>query len=117
MACCPALRTTAEERPQAAGHIVVSDFFQWLGHALGTLIRFIVEALSGFFGLFADAGRSFLQGLANALGTDIGLLSLVAMICGLLLLYAAVRAGMRKAFVRMVIYGLLGLWLLSLIVS
>ncbi|MEO4047510.1 hypothetical protein AAFN46_10520 [Pseudomonas sp. CAU 1711] len=95
----------------------VSEFFQWLGHAVGTLIRFIVEALSGFFGLFGDIGRSFLQGLASALGTDVGLLSIAAMVCGLLLLYAAVRAGMRKAFVRMLIYGLLGLWLLSLIVS
>ena len=98
-------------------HTLIQDFFEWLGHALGTLIRFIVEALSGFFGLFADIGRSFLDGMASALGTDVGLLSIVPMVCGLLLLYAAVRAGMRKAFVRMVIYGLLGLWLLSLIVS
>nr|WP_179085195.1 hypothetical protein [Pseudomonas alcaligenes] len=98
-------------------HTLIQDFFEWLGHALGTLIRFIVEALSGFFGFFADIGRSFLDGMASALGTNVGLLSIVAMVCGLLLLYAAVRAGMRKAFVRMVVYGLLGLWLLSLIVS
>lgn len=96
---------------------MIQDLFEWLGHALGTLIRFIVDALSGFFGFFADIGRSFLDGLASALGTDVGLLSIVAMACGLLLLYAAVRAGLRKAFVRMVIYGLLGLWLLSLLVS
>lgn len=96
---------------------MIQDFFEWLGHALGTLIRFIVEALSGFFDLFGDIGRSFLQGLAGALGTDVGLLSIVAMVCGLLLLYAAVRAGTRRTFVRMVIYGLLGLWLLSLVVS
>jgi spore maturation protein SpmA len=112
MACCAALLSGP-----ADVHILIQDFFEWLGHALGTLIRFIVEALSGFFGLFADIGRSFLDGMASALGTDVGLLSIVAMVCGLLLLYAAVRAGMRKAFVRMVIYGLLGLWLLSLIVS
>lgn len=96
---------------------MIQDFFEWLGHALGTLIRFIVEALSGFFGLFADIGRSFLHGLAGALGTDVGLLSIVALICGLLLLCNAVRAGLRKAFVRMLVYGLLGLWLLSLLVS
>jgi hypothetical protein len=112
MACCAAIVPGP-----ADVHTLIQDFFEWLGHALGTLIRFMVEALSGFFGLFADAGRSFLHGLAGALGTDVGLLSIVAMVCGLLLLYAAVRAGMRKAFVRMVIYGLLGLWLLSLIVS
>ncbi|MFG0380186.1 hypothetical protein ACF8C6_04385 [Pseudomonas sp. zbq_18] len=112
MACCAAIVHAAVDI-----HTLIQDFFEWLGHALGTLIRFIVEALSGFFGLFADVGRSFLNGLASALGTDVGLLSIVAMVCGLLLLYAAVRAGMRKAFVRMVIYGLLGLWLLGLVVS
>jgi spore maturation protein SpmA len=112
MACCAATLTGPADI-----HTLIQDFFEWLGHALGTLIRFIVDALSGFFGLFADIGRSFLDGLASALGTDVGLLSIVAMVCGLLLLYAAVRAGLRKAFVRMVIYGLLGLWLLSLLVS
>lgn len=112
MACCSATLSGT-----TGVHTLIQDFFEWLGHALGTLIRFIVEALSGFFGFFADIGRSFLDGMASALGTDVGLLCIVAMVCGLLLLYAAVRAGMRKAFVRMVIYGLLGLWLLSLIVS
>lgn len=112
MACCAATPCGTAEI-----HTLIQDFFEWLGHALGTLIRFIIDALGGFFGLFADIGRSFLNGLASALGTDVGLLSIIAMVCGLLLLYAAVRAGMRKAFVRMVIYGLLGLWLLSLIVS
>ncbi len=76
-------------------HTLIQDFFEWLGHALGTLIRFIVEALSGFFGLFADIGRTSSHGMASALGTDVGLLSIVAMVCGLLCLRRR-RAGMRR---------------------
>lgn len=59
MACCSATLSGT-----TGVHTLIQDFFEWLGHALGTLIRFIVEALSGFFGFFADIGRSFLDGMA-----------------------------------------------------
>ena len=97
--------------------MLIEDFFNWLGHALGSLVRFIVDGLSGFFNLLSQAGSSFLQGMAEALGTDASLLSLFVLIPGLWLLYAAFRAGLRKAFTRMVLYALLGLWLLSLLVA
>ncbi len=95
----------------------VEDIFQWLGRALGTVVRWLVDGLSGVFNLLGQAGSSFLHGMASALGTDASILSLFALIPGLWLLYAAVRAGMRRAFVRMLVYGLLGLWLLSLLVA
>ncbi len=87
--------------------------FEWLGQAIGTLIRFVVEALSGFFAFFANAGQDFLQGLSRTLGMDRSLLSLVALVIGLLLLGAAVRAFMRRSIIAGLIWLILGLWLLS----
>lgn len=91
----------------------VEGFFEWLGEALGTVIRYIVDALGGFFAMFANAGQSFLEGLARTLGMDYSLLSLVALAIGLFLLVAAVRAFFRRSIVSGVIYLFLGLWLLS----
>jgi len=91
----------------------VEGFFEWLGQALGTVIRYIVDALSGLFGLFADAGHNFLEGLSRTLGMDRSLISLVALALGLMLLVAALRAFLRRSIVAGVIWLLLGLWLLS----
>ncbi|WP_120996790.1 hypothetical protein HKW98_15640 [Stutzerimonas urumqiensis] len=91
----------------------VEGFFEWLGAALGTVIRFIVDALGGFFGLLAAAGHNFLEGLSRTLGIDQSLISLAALVIGLLLLIAAVRAFFRRAIVSGLILLLLGLWLLS----
>jgi len=91
----------------------VEGFFEGLGQALGTVIRYIVDALSGFFAMFANAGQSFLEGLSRTLGMDHSLLSLVALAIGLMLLVAAVRAFFRRSIVGGVIYLFLGLWLLS----
>ncbi|EXF46437.1 major facilitator superfamily permease [Pseudomonas sp. BAY1663] len=91
----------------------VEGFFEWLGQALGTVIRYIVEGLSDFFGLFARAGHNFLEGLSRTLGMDRSLLSLAALVVGLLLLVAAVRAFFRGAVISGLIWLLLGLWLLS----
>ncbi|HCL78046.1 MAG TPA: hypothetical protein DIC26_19660, partial [Pseudomonas sp.] len=75
----------------------VEGFFEWLGQALGTVIRYIVDALSGLFGLFADAGHNFLEGLSRTLGMDRSLISLVALALGLMLLVAALRAFLRRS--------------------
>lgn len=88
-------------------------FFEWLGQALGAVIRFIVEALGDFFGLFARAGYNFLEGLSRTLGMDRSLISLVALAIGLLLLVAAVRAFFRGSIIGGLIWLFLGLWLLS----
>ena len=39
MACCSATLSGS-----TGVHTLIQDFFEWLGHALGTLIRFIVVA-------------------------------------------------------------------------
>lgn len=91
----------------------VESFFEGLGQALGTVIRYIVDALGGFFGFFANAGERFLHGLSSALGIESSLLSLVALAIGVMLLVTAARAFMRRSIITGVIYLLLGLWLLS----
>ncbi|WP_028240849.1 hypothetical protein [Stutzerimonas azotifigens] len=91
----------------------VQGFFEWLGEALGSIIRFIVDLLGGFFDMLASAGHNFIQGLSRALGMDSSLVSLAALVVGLMLLIAAVRALFRRAFVSGLILLLLGLWLLS----
>lgn len=92
------------------------SFFEWLGQALGTVIRFIVETLTGLFGLISGAGEQFLGGLSRALGMESSILGMIALAIGLLLLAAAVRAFIRKSFVAGTIWLLLALWLLSLII-
>jgi hypothetical protein len=96
--------------------MLVEGFFDGLGQVLGTLIRWIVEGLSGFFALFANAGEDFLQGLSRALGMQTSLLGLIALVIGLMLLAAAVRAFIRRAWISGSLYLLLGLWLLSLMI-
>lgn len=91
----------------------VESFFEWLGQALGTVIRYIVDALSGIFYLFAEAGANFLEGLSRTLGMDRSLISLIALAIGLMLLIGAFRAFFRRSIIAGVIYLFLGLWLLS----
>lgn len=95
----------------------VEGFFDWLGQAFGTLIRFIVEALSGFFDVLGSAGRHFLDGLSRALGMQTSVLGLIALGIGLLFLIAALRAFVRRSFILGIIWLLLALWLLSLMVN
>jgi len=95
----------------------VEGFFEWLGQAFGAAIRFIVEALSGFLGLFGDALGGFINGMSKALGIAPSLLGMVVLVIGLLLLYAAVRAFMRRSIFVGIIWLLLGLWLLGGLIS
>ena len=94
----------------------VESFFEWLGQALGSVIRFIVNGLDGLFNLLAHAGGNFVEGLSRTLGMDTSLISILALIIGLMLLYSAIRAFMRASIVFGIIYLILGLWLLSWII-
>lgn len=94
----------------------VEGIFEWLGQAIGSLIRVIVEGLNWFFHLLGHAGGNFLEGLSRTLGMNTSLVSIIALIVGLLLLYAAVRAFMRASIVLGLIWAVLGLWLLSWII-
>jgi len=94
----------------------VDGFFEWLGQAIGAVIRFIVDGLEWLFGGLTHAGGNFVEGLSRTLGMDTSLISIAALIVGLLLLYSAVRAFMRASIVMGIIWGILGLWLLSWII-
>ncbi|GAB7532609.1 hypothetical protein PS3A_50240 [Pseudomonas sp. 3A(2025)] len=95
----------------------VEGFFEWLGQAIGSVIRFVVDGLAWLFNLLAHAGGNFVDGLSRALGMDTSLISILALIVGLMLLYAAIRAFMRASIVLGIIWLALGLWLLSWIIS
>ena len=94
----------------------VQGFFEWLGQVLGAVIRFIVEALDGFFNLLSNAGSNFVEGLSRALGMDASIISIIALIVGLMLLWAAIRAFMSASIIMGIIWLVLGLWLLSWII-
>lgn len=94
----------------------VEGFFDGLGQVLGTIIRFVVDLLTGFFDMLGNAGRDFLNGLSRALGMETSLLGMIALVFGLLLLGLSVRAFVRKRVVAGIIWLLISLWLLSLII-
>ena len=95
----------------------VESFIGNLGLWLGTLVRFIVETLSGLFGAITEAGGNFIDGMARALGMDTSIISILVLIAGLLFLYNAVRAFRRASIFGGVIWMLLGLWVLSWIIT
>ncbi|MBP3858320.1 hypothetical protein GHO42_02410 [Pseudomonas sp. FSL R10-0056] len=95
----------------------VESFIGNLGLWLGTLVRFIVETLNGLFGTITEAGSNFVDGMARALGMDTSIISIAVLIIGLLFLYNAVRAFIRASIIGGVIWLVLGLWLLSWIIS
>ena len=94
----------------------VESFFEWLGQALGSVIRFIVDGLSGLFNLLSHAGANFVEGLSRVLGMDTSIISIIALILGLMLLWSAIRAFMNASIIMGIIWLLLGLWLLSWII-
>jgi len=93
------------------------SFFERLGEAVGAAIRFLVEGLGGLFGSITRAGAHFLEGLSRTLGINPTLTGFLALILGLLLLAAGVRALLRRAFVRGILWLLLGLWVLSWLIQ
>lgn len=95
----------------------VESFIGNLGLWLGTLVRFIVETLNGLFGTITEAGSNFVDGMARALGMDTSIISIAVLIIGLLFLYNAVRAFIRASIIGGVIWLVLGLWLLSWIIT
>jgi hypothetical protein len=101
---------------QDVNHMQVEGFFEWLGQALGSVIRFIVDALSGLFNLLSHAGSNFVDGLSRTLGMDTSIISIIALILGLMLLWSAIRAFMNASIIMGIIWLLLGLWLLSWII-
>lgn len=92
-------------------------FFDSLGLWLGSLIRFVVEALSGVFSGLGNAAGDFLTGLARALGMQPSFLGLCALVIGLLLLIKAVRRLIQRRWISGVLWMLFSLWLLSAMIA
>ncbi|MOA53840.1 hypothetical protein D3C78_1773600 [compost metagenome] len=63
-----------------------------------------------------SAGGNFVEGLSQALGMDTSVISIIALVIGLMLLYSAVRAFMRASVIVGVIWLMLGLWVLSWVI-
>jgi hypothetical protein len=94
----------------------VESFFEWLGQALGAVIRFVVDGLDWLLRILTHAGGNFVEGLSRALGMNTSLVSIIALIIGLMFLYSAIRAFMRASIIAGIIWLILGLWLLSWII-
>jgi hypothetical protein len=94
-----------------------SNPFEWLGEALGTLVRLVVDSLAWVFDVLSGASTAFVNGFSRALGVNSNIFTVVAVVIGLLLIYAGVRSLLRRRFIAAVIWLLLGLWLLSALIG
>ena len=112
----PALTYVAALR--AAHHMQTEDgIFGWLGSALGSVIRFIIDALRGIFGGFGDAVRDFLHGLARSVGMSPSLFNYIWLFVGIALLVAAVRAVIGRAFLAAIVWAVLAVLVLGSLVG
>jgi len=90
-----------------------NEFFHWIGEKLGAAIRFVVGILQWLSDHLFGAIDSFIHGLTSALGIGSSWLSIALLIIGLALIYAAIRALIRRAWVSGVIWLVIGIVLLS----
>ncbi|MFY0991460.1 hypothetical protein [Halomonas sp. C05BenzN] len=95
----------------------MADFFTWLGAALGDLIRFVVDLLTGFFANLGDSARGFLRGLSESLGIAPSLISLLVLVVGLWLLWKGLGALLRRALVVALVWLVLGATVLSWLIN
>ncbi|GHB30006.1 hypothetical protein [Salinicola rhizosphaerae] len=91
----------------------MDGFFNWLGEALGNVLRTIVDLLNGLFGNVWGAMDGFVDGLTGALGINNSIFSIGVLIVGVLLLINGVRALLRGGIVGGILWLLLGLLILS----
>ncbi len=95
----------------------MQEFFYWIGELVGSGIRAVVDGLRWVFEQIDGVLNSFVDGLTGALGINSSVFSLAFLLIGLLLVYAGVRALIRKAVVTGIIWLLLGLILLSWLIT
>ncbi|BDX18381.1 MAG: hypothetical protein CMK85_12375 [Pseudomonadales bacterium] len=94
-----------------------SSPFEWLGSAIGSVVRVVIDSLIWLFTMLSNASSDFINGFSRALGVNSNLLSIAAVILGLFLIYTGVRAFIRRKIVLGIIWVLLGLWLLSALIN
>jgi len=95
----------------------MDDLLHQIGRFFGEAIRLVVEALQSFFGTLFDWVDQFFQGLADALGIDISIVSMLVLAFGLWLLYGGVRALLGQRWVGGLVRLLLGVFLLGALIE
>lgn len=89
------------------------SFFGSLGAMLGEVIRAIVAGLRYVFGGFGTALGDFFSGLAGALSMSPSVFNFALLVLGLVLLWAAIQAFLRRAIVTGMFWLVLAVLLLS----
>lgn len=88
-------------------------FFGSLGQILGSAIRFVLDLVSGGLNGIWQAIDEFFQGLARALGMNASIFGFIVLALGLMMLYSGIRAFWNRAFIKGIIWLVLGLTLMS----
>ncbi|WP_110650985.1 hypothetical protein [Salinicola peritrichatus] len=91
----------------------MDGFFNWLGEAIGNVIRTIVDLLHALFANLWQAMDGFVDGLTRALGIDDSIFSIAVLVIGVLLLVNGLRSFLRGGVIGGFIWLLLGLLVLS----
>ncbi len=95
--------------------MAVEDVFTWLGEALGTLIRFVVDTLGNFFNSIDDAAAGFIDGLSRSLGIAPTFFTLALLVLGLFFLWRGLRAILTGSPIAALLWALLGLLTLGML--
>jgi phage-related protein len=91
----------------------MDGFFNWLGEAIGNVIRAVINGLHGIFGNLWEAIDGFVDGLTGSLGISDSLFSIAVLVIGVLLLINGIRSLIRGGIVGGIVWLLLGLLILS----
>lgn len=88
-------------------------FFGWLGAAIGSAIRFVIDVLRSIFSGMGEATRAFLHGLADAVGMNPSFFNYIWLALGLALLVAAIRAVAARAILAAIFWAVLAILVLG----
>jgi len=93
------------------------SFFQWLGNLLGEVLRAVVAGAKFLFGGLGAAIGDFSTGLSQAMGMDPSIFNFALVVLGVLFLYAAVKAAMRRSILSALIWLLLAVLVLGSLIG
>ena len=88
-------------------------FFASLGGMLGEALRSVVAGLKWLLGGIGGALGDFYSGLAGAMGMSPSVFNLVVLAIGLMLLWAAVKALLRRSLLGVLFWGFLAVLVLG----
>jgi hypothetical protein len=93
------------------------SFFASLGNTLGEVIRTIVAALKYVLGGFGRAIGDFSSGLAHAMGMNPTAFNFALLILGLLFLWAAIKALLRRSLLGFIVWIVLAVLVLGALIG